>query len=87
MSYSIFSGVKPFSCNLCPKSFTKKHHLKTHLNYHTGNKPYACEKCGLTFSQSSNMRTHMKKCSIVRNEDKEKNAESFPSFQENNVTD
>ncbi|GBP55452.1 Protein krueppel [Eumeta japonica] len=35
-------GLKPFACTLCPKSFTKKHHLKTHLNYHTGDKPYSC---------------------------------------------
>jgi uncharacterized Zn-finger protein len=58
----LHSGIKPYSCQLCAKAFTKKHHLKTHLNYHTGTKPYSCSKCGLRFSQSSNMRTHFKKC-------------------------
>lgn len=24
----LHSGIKPFACNLCPKAFTKKHHLK-----------------------------------------------------------
>lgn len=24
----LHSGIKPFECNLCPKAFTKKHHLK-----------------------------------------------------------
>ncbi|CAG9785072.1 unnamed protein product [Diatraea saccharalis] len=59
------SGVKPFSCSLCPKSFTKKHHLKSHLNFHTGAKPYSCPRCNLAFTQSSNMRTHMKKCTAI----------------------
>lgn len=62
--FPIISGIKPFSCPICPKAFTKKHHLKTHLNYHTGFKPYKCPhtNCGQCFTQSSNMRTHAKKC-------------------------
>lgn len=64
LSFPIISGIKPFSCPICPKAFTKKHHLKTHLNYHTGFKPYKCPhtNCGQCFTQSSNMRTHAKKC-------------------------
>ena len=68
LHYRLHSGIKPFACHLCPKAFTKKHHLKTHLNYHTGNKPYKCPYCPQKFTQSSNMRTHSKKCQFKTND-------------------
>ncbi|KAG5676630.1 hypothetical protein PVAND_006450 [Polypedilum vanderplanki] len=64
LHFRLHSGIKPFACHLCPKRFSKKHHLGTHLNYHLNLKPYMClnEGCEQKFTQSSNMRTHMKKC-------------------------
>lgn len=36
LHHRLHSGIKPFACTICPKRFSKKHHLGTHMNYHTG---------------------------------------------------
>lgn len=28
----LHSGIKPFACTICPKAFTKKHHLKVNIS-------------------------------------------------------
>ena len=49
---------KPFACDQCPKSFTKKSNLTIHIRVHTGDKPYHCEFCQKKFSNSSDLRRH-----------------------------
>ena len=61
MHNTIHSGIRPFKCPRCEKTFRQKKHMKTHENTHTGNKPFACLKCGMTFTQSSNRNTHAKR--------------------------
>ena len=51
---------KPFACDQCPKSFTKKSNLTIHIRVHTGDKPYHCEFCKKKFSNSSDLRRHQK---------------------------
>ena len=54
--------VKPHKCPVpnCGKSFTRKAHLKDHLNKHTGAKPFSCSICQLAFSTSYQKRRHEK---------------------------
>ena len=55
----IFTGARPFACDLCTKSFKHKHHLTEHKRLHSGEKPFQCKKCGKRFSHSGSFSQHM----------------------------
>ena len=46
------TGVKPYTCKHCGKSFTSKTTLTCHERIHTGEKPFKCDVCGKGFSQA-----------------------------------
>jgi len=48
------------TCQICQKSFTTAHSLKTHVNSHTRETVFPCPKCGRTFLRKVYVTAHLK---------------------------
>ncbi|KAM9836374.1 B-cell CLL/lymphoma 6 member B protein [Aulostomus maculatus] len=56
---AVFSGDKPYRCNICGAQFNRPANLKTHSRIHSGEKPYRCDTCGARFVQVAHLRAHV----------------------------
>ncbi|XP_055941914.1 zinc finger protein 235-like [Argiope bruennichi] len=52
--------VKLRTCKICHKVFTKKYHLKRHMQIHEGVKNLTCDFCEKSFHRKNNLQTHVK---------------------------
>ncbi|XP_046408498.1 gastrula zinc finger protein XlCGF57.1-like [Ischnura elegans] len=59
-TYSPHTAKKPYSCNECEKSFSRRSHLDIHIRTHTKEKPYSCNECEKSFSRKSHLDIHIR---------------------------
>ncbi|RZC33950.1 protein krueppel [Asbolus verrucosus] len=51
---------RPFTCDVCNRSFGYKHVLQNHERTHTGEKPFECQECHKRFTRDHHLKTHMR---------------------------
>jgi len=56
----IHSGEKPWPCSKCPKKFTRKSTLNSHIKImHSKERPFKCELCEKMFATKGNRDRHL----------------------------
>lgn len=49
----------PFPCSMCPKSFTEKKNLRSHLYTHGSERKFFCDRCGADFLHKKSFDMHI----------------------------
>ena len=54
------TGIKPYHCNQCDKSFSVNSLLLKHQKIHTGIKPYQCNQCDKAYIEKGKLLIHQR---------------------------
>lgn len=54
----LHTGITPYHCADCGKTFAQQWTLTTHMRTHTGEKPYSCSQCDKSFVAPGELRRH-----------------------------
>lgn len=54
------SGVKPYACDICNKTFSVKSYVTAHRWSHVSEKPLSCDRCSMTFTSKSQFAIHIR---------------------------
>jgi len=76
-------GERPYACDKCSSSFSRKHDLRRHEKLHTGVRPYVCKICNRSYTRPDALARHLKsepgkesgcalRLKMLENEQKEK---------------
>uniref|UniRef100_A0A0K2UXL8 Zinc finger protein 64like [Megachile rotundata] n=1 Tax=Lepeophtheirus salmonis TaxID=72036 RepID=A0A0K2UXL8_LEPSM len=55
---AVHSKLKPYICQVCNHSTSRKAMLKMHMRQHTGEKPYECDICAYKTGDHNSLRRH-----------------------------
>ncbi|XP_072766934.1 uncharacterized protein [Anoplolepis gracilipes] len=62
---------KKYLCDICPKKFYRREHLKIHVAKHNMIKPYKCTRCTKRFIKEEQLNNHLSKHDRVFKKNKE----------------
>ena len=53
-------GILRYRCSLCPRVYTTRRGLRTHIKYHSTDRPHSCPTCNASFKVRSKLADHIK---------------------------
>lgn len=59
------SSERPYTCDLCQKTFSRNHNLMTHMWIHNQEKQHTCQICAKTFTYYSNLQVELFICTTT----------------------